>query len=345
MATTVDTAYPFDAGAGANVYETNWREMARHWLRSGPIYAEANQFRVYADSTGMQVKVQTGSAFVRGHYAQITSEKTLAIATYVSSRYDAVVLRADFTNNRVELDVLTGPGGITLPTLTQNSSIWEIVLAYVLVDTGSTIAAGKVLDARQFAAGAGGLTICHSAFPLSTIGGGAAAEGQALYFHDTNQFRIYDGTKWRWMGGRMVGCKLDRQTTSALTTSGTWYSPGLNDVTGLDPDGMHASTDGFVTVAEAGTYEVKMRYTFAANSTGNRAIGVHRASSAWSSGSPNNVLALQPTAATNSHVISAVEEFEMAANDVLSFCAMQTSGGSLNVTEAYVSVRLLGYRD
>ncbi|MES2405559.1 MAG: hypothetical protein V4567_14660, partial [Pseudomonadota bacterium] len=46
-------------------------------------------------------------------------------------RIDRVVLRADFVNNNIVLDVLQGTPAVSpaAPALTQNTSIWEISLA------------------------------------------------------------------------------------------------------------------------------------------------------------------------------------------------------------------------
>lgn len=154
MATALDLYQPFDAGAGANVTEDNWRKMARFWAGTGAIRGEDNDFLAYGDSSGKQVKVKTGKCFVRGHYGENTSEKTLAIADNASGnpRIDRVVLRADFTNNRIELAILQGTpaGSPTAPAVTQNSSIWETSLAQVAVANGfSTITAANVTDERD----------------------------------------------------------------------------------------------------------------------------------------------------------------------------------------------------
>lgn len=164
MATALDVYYPFDAGAGANITEDQWREMARFWISDGPLAGEDNELLAYGDSSGMQVKVKTGKAFVRGHFGKVTSEKTLPIAAVGgiaggSSRLDRVVLRADFTNNRIEVDVVAGTPATTgtqvAPALTQSSTIWEISLATVgpLTNATSTIAAGTVTDIRVLIVG------------------------------------------------------------------------------------------------------------------------------------------------------------------------------------------------
>lgn len=153
MAVLLDTYMPFDSGPGASVTEAGWREMMKHvnGTASGVIRGNGNDFSVFADSTGMQVKVNTGEAWVRGHYGKSTALKTLPIAANATgaTRIDRVVLRADFVNDRIEVDVLTGTA--SAPTATQNTSIWETSLALVSVANGAvTIAAGNVTDARSF---------------------------------------------------------------------------------------------------------------------------------------------------------------------------------------------------
>lgn len=153
MPTSLDVYLPFDAGAGANITEDQWRKMARFWIDSGPIRGEDNEMQVIADSTGMQVKVKTGKAFVRGHYGEVTAQRTLPVtaAHATLARIDRVVLRADFTNNKIELDVLAGTaaGSPVAPALTQSTSKWEISLATVSVPaTDTSIDAGQVTDER-----------------------------------------------------------------------------------------------------------------------------------------------------------------------------------------------------
>lgn len=155
MATALDVYMPFSAGDGANVTEAMWAQMAEFWRMTGVISQASNEFEVYGDSSGMQVKVKTGKCWIKGHYGSLTSEETLAIAAAdpTNGRIDRVVLQLDWTNNVINLDVLTGTAAASpsAPTLTQSSSKWEISLAQVAVAAAaSTIAAGNVTDERLF---------------------------------------------------------------------------------------------------------------------------------------------------------------------------------------------------
>jgi hypothetical protein len=150
------TYFPFDSGTGSTVTEGQWSKMARNWIQTGILYDLANKLEVYADSTGMQVKVRSGAAWIMGHFYENDAEEILSIAASNPSnpRIDRVVLRLDWSNNQIQLAVLTGTPAAspTPPSLTQSSTIWEISLAQVYVGAAvSTIAAGNVTDERTWA--------------------------------------------------------------------------------------------------------------------------------------------------------------------------------------------------
>lgn len=145
--------FPFDNGSGANVTETQWSLMAQNWLSTGVIKGILNELQVYADSTGMQCKVKSGQAWMKGHFYQSDAEEVLAIATASATnpRIDRVIVRVDWTANTIQLAVLQGTPAAspTPPALTQNSSRWEISLAQVyIVKSATTIASGNITDER-----------------------------------------------------------------------------------------------------------------------------------------------------------------------------------------------------
>lgn len=147
---------PFNSGAGADFYQSKWSKMGRVIMCTGVVAGDLNEYEVYGDSSGMQVKVKPGIAWIRGHFLESDAEVILPIAaahpTY--GRIDWVVLRTDWINNLCEIAVLTGTpsGSPAAPTLTQNSSKWEVRIGVVTVDAGvTTIAAGKVAMARKWA--------------------------------------------------------------------------------------------------------------------------------------------------------------------------------------------------
>src|SRR6266498_4982574 len=157
MALVLEEYLPFDSGPGASVQESGWRDMMKHMLgsASGVIRGFGNDFSAFGDSSGMQVKVNTGECFIRGHYGNSSSLKTLPISSNSSGnpRIDIVVLRAHFGNNNIVVDVITGTpaGSPTAPSVTQNTTMWETKLAEVAVANGAvTITAGNVTDRRAY---------------------------------------------------------------------------------------------------------------------------------------------------------------------------------------------------
>jgi len=158
VATALEVFMPYDSGAGSNVTEDGWRQMSQFWRGDGVIRRELSEFAVFGDSTGMQVKVPSGRCWIRGNYGHKTTQTTLPIAAAHATlgRRDLVILRNNFLTNQIELDVLTGTPASTpvYPSLTQNTSIWEIQVGQVVVGAAvATITAGNVTARQQFVDG------------------------------------------------------------------------------------------------------------------------------------------------------------------------------------------------
>lgn len=161
MATSLDHYGPFDTGAGANTMAETWRSFMRHVRDNGVIATKhapdaPDELEVYADSTGMQVKVRPGQAWVRAVWGEITATTTLPIAAAPTAagtdRIDLVVVRADLENETMELAVVEGTPSTTPepPTPTTTANLWEIPLAQVFVEEDSTtVAAADVTDERK----------------------------------------------------------------------------------------------------------------------------------------------------------------------------------------------------
>jgi hypothetical protein len=132
-----------------------WSKIAGNWMNTGVIMGSLNQLQTFADSTGMQIKVKSGAAFIKGVYFESDSEETLAIFTADSTnpRIDRVIVRFDLLAETMQLSMLQGVAAVSpvAPALTQNSSRWEISLAQVRVNAGAvTITAGNITDERNF---------------------------------------------------------------------------------------------------------------------------------------------------------------------------------------------------
>lgn len=215
----LDEFRPFDSGIGKVNNEAQLRELFRGMADNGVDFGFANGFSVYGDSSGRQVKVRTGRAWVDGHYGESTSEKTIPLTTNTSGnpRIDRIVLRVSPTENKISIEVVVGTPAATpsAPALTQSpTGVYEITLAQVAIANGySTVAAGDVTDERT------------------------------LY---TNSPRLFTPPY----------CELTRTASQTIThdaaTKVTWDSEVA------DTDGMHSTSSNTsrITIQRAGIYLV-----------------------------------------------------------------------------------------
>jgi len=141
--------------------EATWRAYMRLARGTGVIPEDPadpevlNGFLVYADSTGMQVKIKSGTAWMRGVYAPNPAEviEAISAAHATLNRIDRVALKLDTVNHTVAITVVTGTPGASpvAPTLTNTTSIYYVKLAQVYVTAAvTTIAADKVTDERSY---------------------------------------------------------------------------------------------------------------------------------------------------------------------------------------------------
>lgn len=157
------TYLPFDAGAGSGVTEAMWSKMARYWVTSGVLAVpqglptlSTDPLLVFGDSSGRQVKVNSGSAWVMGHYYENDAQEILAIAPAdaTNPRIDRVVLRLNWSANIVDTAVIPGTPAATpiAPDLVRDTTSWDVPLALVRVNAAVvTITAGNVTPGRLFA--------------------------------------------------------------------------------------------------------------------------------------------------------------------------------------------------
>jgi hypothetical protein len=159
MPTNANSYGPYDSGAGANITESFWRLITRWFGSTAVPRGYLNELNPFGDSSGLQAKVDTGAALIRGGYGEwtgITAQGLAAVGGIAggSERWDRLVARNDFVNNLMQIDVLTGTAGASpnasRPALTQTTSMYEMLLGDVgpLINTTTTITAGMVIDGR-----------------------------------------------------------------------------------------------------------------------------------------------------------------------------------------------------
>lgn len=154
MANTFDlTSFPT---ARQDATEDKWTKYAKALITNGVLSRVANEMEVFADSTGMLIKVKTGRCYVDGVAGDLTAQQSLDIAAAdpTNPRIDRVVARLTTTTPAtVAIKVITGvaAGSPSAPALLDDATHTDIPLATVLVDAlAGTIAAGKITDQRIY---------------------------------------------------------------------------------------------------------------------------------------------------------------------------------------------------
>lgn len=147
--------FPFDTGAGSAVTEAQWSKMGQAWLSTGVVAGELENLRVYADGSGMNVKIRPGRAWIKGHLLESDAEVILPVAASHPSlnRWDIVVAEVDWINSTMGLVVVTGTpaSSPSYPPLTTSTTKWQIPLGYIYVAAGATsVSGGNIADARNF---------------------------------------------------------------------------------------------------------------------------------------------------------------------------------------------------
>jgi len=151
------TGFPFDSVAANREYNADvWREYFMRTVLDGVIPGLNNELKVTQSATpAKNVKVSTGSLYIQGAAYQVDPFKTIAIADNASgqARIDRIVVRLDYSNQLVEIDVIAGTpaGSPVAPALTQDASMWELSLARIILFNGfTTIVNGSIADERVF---------------------------------------------------------------------------------------------------------------------------------------------------------------------------------------------------
>jgi hypothetical protein len=136
------TYWPFQAGAGAPVLDSQWQTMMSLMFRDGVWVGVLNQLNVVAGS-GLQVTVDTGDSMTTGLFMNNSALFAINLATAdpTNPRIDNIVVHADLVARTVTLIALTGTpaGSPVAPAVTQNASVWEISLNNVRVNANATV--------------------------------------------------------------------------------------------------------------------------------------------------------------------------------------------------------------
>lgn len=129
--------------------------------------------------------------------------------------------------------------------------------------------------------------------------------------------------------------------TIATSVTGVPASTGITLATEyLDPGGMHASTDNFVTVqtGQGGIWLVTVHATFAANVTGIRSVGLDAVTATL--GAQYNVQNIAPAAPSGSTTIDVSAPIFAPDASLIHAMVGQSSGGNLSTSVILTAFRL-----
>lgn len=192
-----ETYGPFSTGAGSTVSDAQVPYYFGPFLADGVVQGVLNSLNTFGDSSGLQVKIDTGQAVLQGHFYRNDAllTKTLATADPSLARIDSVVVSMDLIGKTIAVTVLTGTPATTpvAPAVTQNANTWQILLATVNVAAAaSTITAANVTDARTYAEGAS-----VYADPTQTPSSNGPARPSKWFSWITHMIKaITGGTNW-----------------------------------------------------------------------------------------------------------------------------------------------------
>ena len=143
----------FNSSSGDRVYDaTDFATYFRSLVSNGIFYKTADNLKVTA-TTGMNVIVESGSAFINGYHYQNTTPLELDIQTAdgVNDRIDRVVIRWSNIDRNIQLAVNSGVPSVTTtpPDLTRNNDVYELGIADIFVARGTiSIATENITDTR-----------------------------------------------------------------------------------------------------------------------------------------------------------------------------------------------------
>jgi hypothetical protein len=214
-------SWPFE---NQDTTETEYSQLFTRLQNTGVSGSPSTtDLKVFADSTGMQIKVPTGFAIIRGHMYQNTAQETLALSAAASNpRIDLVVLRLDPSANSILLAVIEGTPAVSpvAPAITETQdAVFELEISRVTIPaSATTISAGNVSDTRIFLGTQWGRWT-NTTRPVSPI------LGQAGYNSTSATPEFWNGTTWAVFTPAEISAaiitsgnlSMDRIATSAIT--------------------------------------------------------------------------------------------------------------------------------
>ena len=139
--------FPFRSVSGDRKYSAeDWAAYFSQFIGNGVFYNNANSLKV-VENVDMKVTIKPGAGFAAGRMYILEADDVLTIETADGAvdRIDRIVLRCDYVNRTMGVEVVKGGygGKPTAPALTRNADVYELALADVYVPAGTLPSAGQ----------------------------------------------------------------------------------------------------------------------------------------------------------------------------------------------------------
>lgn len=267
---------PYAAGDYDDINEILWTGPNAATAGVRPRYG--NMLLVEAGSG--KVTVASGAAIVKGKPYKNTASVDVSIPTpSASTRYDRVVLRADYTAQTVRITRIAGSEGGSAPAITQSDGVtWDLKLAVVKITTGGIITI-ETDERRPIDQGMGAMpgemrmwdgSLSGSAYPV--IGGLIYDEWRAMNASTTlNGYTIRDYSDRAPMGiGTHVTSAGD---TAGAATKDISHTHGIGSIAAAN-ESTHTHAFGTLKTGDNNQDHNHSVAACASGQTGERSAGV-----------------------------------------------------------------------
>jgi hypothetical protein len=214
-----------------DVTDIEYSRLFREFRNNGVVGSLGDStLKAFGDSSGMHVKVPSGSALIRGYMFMSTAQETIPlVASEAQARVDRLVLElnvaAPLVADRIVMKVLKGTAGSSsAPSVTQtDTGIYQLSMALINVDaSASSIAGNKVLDDRDFVGGDTGRWINNDKRPSNP------RKYQMGFNEAAGVWEYYNGSQWV----NLIGAT----TWASITGKPSSYPTTPSDFTGILPE-------------------------------------------------------------------------------------------------------------
>lgn len=272
-----EKSFPWDSNNGDRKFKAEDFALPFALMCNNGIFANYRDELAVMVTSGMGIKIKTGSAIINGTMYNNTEEltKTLSLGNSLYNRIDRIVLRWDKTARKIDIQVLEGTpsSAPAKPPRITNDSMWDLVLADIVVPKGATsLEQYRIQDRRPFEA------FCGWSTPFNQLKtGDLFAQYESLWQAKNNTMDTYFNSMKDKLTGD-VGTNLTNIITEAeegeaslkANLNNNYVKKGLYGIGGKAPDYTVSNFTGAYTRGDNNILNIN------SNTNGSRQLGVNR---------------------------------------------------------------------